>query len=296
MNELTKTEAKPVAVFKPEEAKENDAKADAVIGYAQTVKDWPTLESAVAQKMQDQAEFVAWWKVNVTPNKGGDRRSENQSHRSATLVEDVETQTGITKQQVSKWQRRLAEPEKYRDMLYGAAYHKAMAEMSNTTATKWTGNPESYTPEKYIEAARRVMGSIDLDPATNALAQETVKATEWFDEGENGLLQPWSGCVFLNPPYSFPEIGQFIEKLMAEIECGNVTEAILLTNNNTDTKWWHLAATVASGVCFTLGRINFYKADGTITQPTNGQTFFYFGDKVEVFVDEFASIGLTLRR
>ena len=29
-----------------------------------------------------------------------------------------------------------------------------MAETNNTTAAKWTGDPESYTPEKYIEASR----------------------------------------------------------------------------------------------------------------------------------------------
>ncbi len=66
---------------------------------------------------------------------------------------DAEEQTSITKLQVHKWRRRLKEPEKYRAMLFGAAYHKAMAE-PNTTAAKWIGDPESYTPTKYIEAAR----------------------------------------------------------------------------------------------------------------------------------------------
>ena len=40
---------------------------------------------------------------------------------------EAESQTGLANQQVSKWRRRLKEPEKYRDMLYGAAYHKAKA-------------------------------------------------------------------------------------------------------------------------------------------------------------------------
>ena len=277
--------------YKPEEAKKNDAKADAVISYAQSVRDWPTLESAVEQKMRDQADFVAWWDANVRPDGRPPKTVSGQIQLSVT---EAESQSGITKLQTSKWRRRLVEPEKYRDMLFGAAYHKAMAETNNTTASKWTGNPESYTPSQYVEAARAVMGGIDVDPASNALAQKTVKAKEWYDEAENGLLQPWTGCVFLNPPYSFPEIGQFVDKLLAEIEQGNVNEAVLLTNNNTDTKWWQTAATMAAGVCFTLGRINFYKADGSITQPTNGQTFFYFGENIDRFVDEFSSIGLML--
>ena len=35
-----------------------DAKADAVIDYAKRVKDWPTLETAVEKKMEDQTEFA----------------------------------------------------------------------------------------------------------------------------------------------------------------------------------------------------------------------------------------------
>ena len=292
MSEITITDAANVpAIFKPEEAKIRDAQADAVIAFAQRVKDWPTLETAVEQKMEDQAEFVRWWGEKVRPPG----QARNVPDRRQYSVEESTNLTGITKQQVSKWGRRLQEPEKYRAMLYGAAYAKAMAE-ADTTATKWTGDPESYTPTKYIEAAREVMGGIDLDPASNMHAQKTVKATDWYDEDENGLLQEWRGRVFLNPPYAFPVVKHFIEKLCAEVKAGNVTAAVLLTNNNTDTTWWHLAANLSAGVCFTAGRINFYKEDGTITQPTNGQTFFYFGEALLGFNRAFSKFGLILGR
>ncbi len=294
MSAVTKRTAGLPTKFKPQEAKSRDAKAGAVIDYAKKVRDWPTLETAIDKKMEDQAEFVRWWDETVGIRHGAGRGNKNNADPRSFSKDEAEDLTDITQQQVSKWRRRLKEPEKYMEMLFGAAYHKAMAETNNTTATKWTGDPESYTPSKYIEAAREVMGGIDLDPASNMHAQKTVKATDWYDAEENGLLQAWNGRVFLNPPYAYPTVGHFIDKLCGEIADGNVTAAILLTNNNTDTKWWHLAAGQAFGVCFTAGRINFYKEDGTITQPTNGQTFFYFGHDGERFASVFGEHGLVM--
>lgn len=59
---------------------------------------------------------------------------------------------------------------------------------------------EWYTPSAIVDAARALMGGIDLDPASSALANETIRATNIYTEASNGFAAPWHGRVFLNPP------------------------------------------------------------------------------------------------
>ena len=59
---------------------------------------------------------------------------------------------------------------------------------------------EHDTPYDVVGAATRVLGRIDLDPASNALANEYIEAGRYFDRSANGLAQAWWGTVFLNPP------------------------------------------------------------------------------------------------
>jgi hypothetical protein len=71
---------------------------------------------------------------------------------------------------------------------------------TETHARHSMDSPEWYTPTPFVEAARAVMGSIDLDPASHPEANERIKATRIYSEEDNGLVQPWEGNVFLNPP------------------------------------------------------------------------------------------------
>ena len=65
--------------------------------------------------------------------------------------------------------------------------------------TRATGNFEWYTPPEIIEAARRVLGTIDLDPASCAEAQEWIQARRWFGIEQDGLLQKWGGGCMAQP-------------------------------------------------------------------------------------------------
>lgn len=165
---------------------------------------------------------------------------------------------------------------------------------NHVLATKHTGDEESYTPVEYLASAKAVLGTIDLDPASNPMAQENVQASQYFTVDDDGLTQDWTGNVWMNPPYTARVINRFIEKLVDHYQAGDVTSAIVLTNNNTDTSWFHLGAKVASAVCFTAGRINFLKRDGSRSSPTNGQAFLYFGVDLEAFIDEFSKHGLVM--
>ena len=136
------------------------------------------------------------------------------------------------------------------------------------------------------------MGGIDLDPASNAAAQKIVKATKYYTARNDGLTKDWAGRVFLNPPYKMPLIRQFVSKLLESVEAGEVSQAVLLTNNSTDTLWWHAAAKLAGVFCFTRGRISFYNAAGEHASPTNGQTLFYFGEDVSAFTSNFPQFGI----
>jgi len=94
-------------------------------------------------------------------------------------------------------------------------------------------NDEWGTPPEIIEAVRKVLGSIDLDPATNRQAQKTVLAKQIYTKSNSGLDKPWGtledpNTVFLNPPYSQPLCAEFIDKLIHEFEQGNIYSAILL--------------------------------------------------------------------
>ncbi len=45
-----------------------------------------------------------------------------------------------------------------------------------------SGNNEWYTPNYIIDAARKTMGSIDLDPASSAIANQTVMAKKYYHQ------------------------------------------------------------------------------------------------------------------
>lgn len=115
---------------------------------------------------------------------------------------------------------------------------------------------EWLTPKYIIDA----LGPFDLDPCAPAM-QPWPTAALTYTVAQDGLAQPWSGRVWLNPPYST------IEPWMARLaEHGNGTALVFA---RTETRWWHQHVWPrAVAVLFLRGRLSFVRADGAQNAPT----------------------------
>jgi len=155
-----------------------------------------------------------------------------------------------------------------------------------------SGENEWYTPAAIIEAARRVLGGFDLDPASSEIANRTVKAERFFTIEDDGLTQDWAGKIWCNPPYSQPLINEFCLKFAGAMSGGST--GIALVNNATETAWFQTLARSASAICFPASRIKFLDPDGNPGAPLQGQAIIYSGAETGTFRAEFAGFGVVL--
>jgi hypothetical protein len=157
-----------------------------------------------------------------------------------------------------------------------------------------SGDNEWYTPKAYAESARVVMGKIDIDPASSETANKIVKAGKIFTQDNDGLKQDWSGKLWLNPPYSTGLIDKFAAKTVTEYEQGHISEALVLVNNATETRWFARLCSVATGFCFPTGRVKFWHPRKKAA-PLQGQAVVYFGKHWQRFANEFRQYGIVAK-
>jgi phage N-6-adenine-methyltransferase len=269
-------------------------KAEAIRAYAKAASD-----SGDTASMATEIKLLAEMKAGEmlaesTGGRGGDRKS------SDTMSLDSLDDLGIDKKQSSRWQQ-MAKVSEEDFSAYVADCRESGRELTQAGllniargchVTHNSGENEWYTPPDYIEAARMVMGGIDLDPASCELAQTNVRAGRFYTADDNGLDKKWIGNVWLNPPYSKDLIGPFAAKVVEESQ--RFDQAVILVNNATDTAWFHQIASVASAVCFLRGRVKFLDKTGKpANTPVQGQAVIYIGGNVARFAEVFSSFGFV---
>lgn len=117
-----------------------------------------------------------------------------------------------------------------------------------------------------------------------------VPADRFIDARENGLIAPWSGRVWLNPPYG-PLAPAFLHRLA---EHG---DGIALMFARTETRWFQATAPRASLVVFMRDRVSFVRQDGTRNsagRTGSGSALFAFGDECARAIER-ADFGWQVR-
>jgi DNA N-6-adenine-methyltransferase (Dam) len=156
-----------------------------------------------------------------------------------------------------------------------------------------SGDVEYYTPEFVVEAVRQVMGCIDLDPASCAEANKTVKAVEYYTLEADGLTKSWYGHVFMNHPFSRMGNKPWIAKLVNEYKYGNVVQACCICYASTSEGWFQPLFDYP--ICFLSPRTDYYDKDGKKKNGvTKGSVVAYLGRSPGKFYRVFRSLGRVM--
>ena len=158
---------------------------------------------------------------------------------------------------------------------------------SNGTTAQNTRNQSWFTPIPIYELSRQIMGSIDLDPATE---DDAIKmgntATRYFTREDDAFSMDWGACgnVFMNPPFTCKVKGKersgclyFGKKLLSS----DFKQAIVVTPEDSGTRHGQLFWSVANAVFIQRKRTKFvFKGDKDRKQNPPGPSLI-FG----IFVD-----------
>jgi len=155
-----------------------------------------------------------------------------------------------------------------------------------------SGDVEYYTPILIVEAARRTMGGIDLDPFSSRTANNRIAATSIYTVEDDGFAQPWFGRVFCNHPFGRTTNPRFSAKLVEEIRRGQIEALCCITFAATSEKWFRPLLAIPQ--CFLTPRLNYVLPSGAVKRGvTKGSVVSYYGKDVHRFVEKFSQFGVV---
>ena len=112
-----------------------------------------------------------------------------------------------------------------------------------------------YTPPDIFDALGLMF---DLDPCSPG-PTHWVPARKIYTKEDDGWVQPWSGTVFMNPPFGrrnghVPWLRRFVEH----------GDGIAIVRAYTSSAWFQQWAVKAQTMCFPRGKTKFIRPDGSI--------------------------------
>jgi len=171
------------------------------------------------------------------------------------------------------------------------------------------------TPPEIIDKVVDVFQEIDLDPCGSARGWVSAKQTytgprAWGGDGRDGLSEPWTGRIFVNPPYGrtapHPEIcggratsmADWLRKCEESSQKG--CDVIALVPAAVETNFWFNSVWDKAVVCFLRHRVVFWtRNDNKVPVPAKSCipkpiAVLYYGNAYEwAFRSIFGQVGFV---
>lgn len=132
-----------------------------------------------------------------------------------------------------------------------------------------SGKTDWYTPTPIIQAARAIMGGIDLDPASSPVANNRpgVQIPKIYTAQDDGLSMPWEGKLWMNHPFSRKNNPLWINRIVNAWETGEIEQACMICFASVNAAWFHPLLQFPQ--FFFLGRVEYETPSG---EKANGVT------------------------
>ncbi|QZI86723.1 hypothetical protein SIPHO019v1_60004 [Vibrio phage 82E32.1] len=173
-----------------------------------------------------------------------------------------------------------------------------------------------------LERVKRILGDIDLDPASCSTANINVGAKQFFTKESDSLNREWNGVVWMNHPYGkgekpckklkttgeyrcnknackdrgyhidhdVPGNTEWVAKFVNEFMIGNITKAGCITFASTSENWFRPLYNFHQ--VWLYDRVAFVDKGGNEgKQTTKGSVLTFMGVNKQDLEREFADIG-----
>jgi len=163
------------------------------------------------------------------------------------------------------------------------------------------GSDQYATPTSLWRPLSKAVDGFDLDPASGA--ESTPIAPMRFSAENDGLSQPWTGDVWLNPPFGdSPGTGpsklkRWLTKARQEAQRDATRSVTALLPVDTSTRWFHNHVVEAPILCLMgPGRLEF---EGEKAEDTGNTSFATciaaYGNPPEALAESLEEFGAVFR-
>lgn len=117
-----------------------------------------------------------------------------------------------------------------------------------------------------------------LDPCAPIEKEHQLPVKHHYTRQDNGLILPWHGRVYVNPPWGWHLTSRWVEKAALESKRLEVELIAMLVPSQTDTEWFHDYVLEKAEIRFLRGRCKMFNGKGEVYRGRIGSMLIIWRD------------------